>query len=43
MAGTFSWDKYNSDVAEKCGVLQMGSTLINQKQDFVIFSNQFSI
>jgi hypothetical protein len=30
------------DVAEKCVVLWVGSTLINEKQDFSIFSTQFS-
>jgi hypothetical protein len=35
--------KYNSDVAEKCDVLWMGSTLMDEEQDFAIFSTQFSI
>jgi hypothetical protein len=41
MAGTLSWEKYNVQVAEKCGVLLMGNTLINKKQDFAIFTPSF--
>jgi hypothetical protein len=42
-SGVVSWEKYNLDVGEKCGVLQVSSTLINEKQDFAIFSIQFCI
>jgi hypothetical protein len=35
--GTVSWEKYGFDVAERCAVLQMGNTLISEKQDFCNF------
>jgi hypothetical protein len=41
LAGTVKWEKYNADGAKKCGVLQMGSTIINEKQHFEICSTQF--
>jgi hypothetical protein len=40
-ADTVGWE--NLDVGEKCDVLQVSSTLINEKQDLVIFRIQFSI
>jgi hypothetical protein len=43
LAGTLKWEKYNFYYAEKCGVLWVGSTLINKEQDSAISSTQFSI
>jgi hypothetical protein len=40
-AGTVSWEKYSSDFAEKYGVLQMGSALINEKQTFAFLAPGF--
>jgi hypothetical protein len=41
LAGTIRWEKYNFDVAEKCGVPWMGSRKINKKQGFETFSTYF--
>jgi hypothetical protein len=43
LSGTVSWEKYNSDIAQKCDALQMGSTMINEKKDFAIPRTLFSI
>jgi hypothetical protein len=42
VGGIVSWEKQNFDAAGKCGGLQIGSTLMNEEQDFVIFITQFS-
>jgi hypothetical protein len=39
LAGTVRWEKYNFDVAEKCGVPWMGSRQVNEKQEFETFNS----
>jgi hypothetical protein len=43
LASILDWEKDNFDISEKYCILWVRSTLINEKQRFVIFGTKFSI